>query len=264
MITHIRCPSVHRAGGSLKDRLKVVSPATLIATAALVIAVAGQPIAEAARHVVASIDGHQIKRQSIPGNRIKQGTLDGVSIAKRSISGSRLQLRTIRGSNIAPNSLNATQIDEGAIGKVPSAFESDDALTVGGIPSTALTVGRSGSDDECNPTSSIATTCAIGVLNISRSGRVLVVASADWHADSAPARGRCSLWADGTELPGSVSEPGVNGGGTDATHNRQLSLTTVSAAIVPGVHEFSLACSENQGDLHLINTAVSAVLLGVD
>jgi hypothetical protein len=89
------------------------SPALLVASAALFVALGGTVLA------ATKIDGHTIRIKSLPGNRLKVGSLPG----------NRLRPGTISGSRLAPGSVKAEQIDLASLGQVPSAAHADSADT---------------------------------------------------------------------------------------------------------------------------------------
>jgi hypothetical protein len=58
--------------------------------------------------------------------------LGGVSYAAVKINGKNIKDRTVTAKKIKKNSLGGTEINEGKVGKVPSAASADNANTVGG------------------------------------------------------------------------------------------------------------------------------------
>ena len=88
-------------------------PAFAVACLALMVALGGSVYA------AAKIDGHSVRRESLPGNRLERASLPG----------NRLKPGTLRGGRIAPGSLTGVQVDAATLGKVPEASRADSATT---------------------------------------------------------------------------------------------------------------------------------------
>ena len=88
-------------------------PAFAVACLALMVALGGSVYA------AAKIDGHSVRRESLPGNRLERASLPG----------NRLKPGTLSGSRIAPGSLTGVQVDAATLGKVPEASRADSAAT---------------------------------------------------------------------------------------------------------------------------------------
>lgn len=88
-------------------------PAFALACLALMVALGGSVYA------AAKIDGHSVRRESLPGNRLERASLPG----------NRLKPGTLRGGRIAPGSLTGVQVDAATLGKVPEASHADSAAT---------------------------------------------------------------------------------------------------------------------------------------
>jgi hypothetical protein len=88
-------------------------PAFALACLALMVALGGSVYA------AAKIDGHAVRRESLPGNRLERASLPG----------NRLKPGTLRGGRIAPGSLTGVEVDAATLGKVPEASRADSADT---------------------------------------------------------------------------------------------------------------------------------------
>jgi len=88
-------------------------PAFAVACLALMVALGGSVYA------AARIDGHSVRRESLPGNRLERA----------SVPGNRLRKGTLGGGRIVPGSLTGVQVDAATLGKVPEASRADSAAT---------------------------------------------------------------------------------------------------------------------------------------
>ncbi|MGD9735858.1 MAG: hypothetical protein AB7V58_09665 [Solirubrobacterales bacterium] len=88
-------------------------PAFAVACLALMVALGGSVYA------AAKIDGHSVRRGSLPGNRLVRGSLPG----------NRLKPGTLQGSDVAPGSLTGVEVDARTLGQVPEAAHADSATT---------------------------------------------------------------------------------------------------------------------------------------
>lgn len=127
------------------------SPALVVACVALIAALSGTVYA------AAKINGHSIKRKSLPGNRLVPRSVAGNRLVPRSVPGNRLapgsvagnrlipgsvpgnrlapgsvpadrlEPGTIPGASLAPSSITGAEIDVATLGQVPSAVHADNA-----------------------------------------------------------------------------------------------------------------------------------------
>ncbi len=144
-----------------------------------------------------------------------------------------------------------------------NATNAANADTVGGIGPDALTIGRSDLGG-CEPGAAF-TNCASVVLPMARAGRVLVTAGGQWHSDE-PAgtsvRGLCRINLDGGAFT-SPTEEGSLSQQTDGNQEQALSGITLVTGVLPaGNHTFTVACSDDVGDMDFTDVRLSAVLLG--
>ena len=198
------------------------------------------------------------------------GSIDSREILNNDVRGKDVRQSTLTGADVKLDSLGGADVDESSLGKVPAAAAADNAAqagnanTVGGVPAEALTIGRSGFDDLCEP-GVAAIKCATVTLGLPRPGRVLVTTGGQWHSDD-PAgtslRGLCRILHNGAQLT-VPTEEGSLSQQTDGNQEQAMSAQTiVTDVLAAGDHEFSLSCSDDVGDMDFTDTRISAVLLG--
>jgi hypothetical protein len=198
------------------------------------------------------------------------GSIDSREILNNDVRGKDVRQSTLTGADVKLDSLGGADVDESSLGKVPAAAAADNAAqagnanTIGGVPAEALTIGRSGFDDLCEP-GVAAIKCATVTLGLPRPGRVLVTTGGQWHSDD-PAgtslRGLCRILQNGAQLT-APTEEGSLSQQTDGNQEQAMSAQTiVTNVLAAGDHEFSLSCSDDVGDMDYTDTRISAVLLG--
>ena len=215
-------------------------------------------------------------------------TIGSAAIVDNSIRSKDVRNNNLRGKDVRTNTLKGADINESSLGKVPSAANADssahaanadnatnatnattaqnagNADTVGGIGPDALTIGRSALGGVCEPGGGY-TNCASVVLPMPRAGRVLVTAGGQWHSDDAAGtsvRGLCRINLDGAAFS-SPTEEGSLSQQTDANQEQAMSgITLVTAPLPAGDHTFTVACSDDVGDMDYTDVRISAVLLG--
>ena len=211
-------------------------------------------------------------------------TIGSAAIVDNSIKSKDVRNNDLRGKDVRTNTLKGADVDESSLGKVPSAANADAAATaahasnadnaanaanaanadtVGGIGPDALTIGRSALGS-CEPGAAF-TNCTSVVLSMPRPGRVLLNAGGQWHSDDAAGtsvRGLCRINLDGNPLTG-VTEEGSLSQQTDGNQEQALAGVTAVTGVLPaGDHTFTVACSDDVGDMDFTDVRLSAVLLG--
>ena len=208
-------------------------------------------------------------------------TIGSGAVIDNSLKSKDVRNNDLRGKDVRTNTLKGADVDESSLGKVPSAANADSAVTsahaatadnatnaanadtVGGIGPDALTIGRSDLG-ACEPGAAF-TNCASVVLPMARAGRVLVTAGGQWHSDE-PAgtsvRGLCRINLDG----GAFTRPRRRARSRSrptATRSRPSRAITLVTGVLPaGNHTFTVACSDDVGDMDFTDVRLSAVLLG--
>jgi hypothetical protein len=251
------------------------SAATLISCFALFMALGGVSYGFAAGSIDSreilnnTIRGKDVHQETLTGSDVKDGKLGGADIADDSLGGGDIAPDSLGGADVAPDSLGGADVNEAALGKVPAAAQADNASsagnanTVGGVAADALTIGRSALGS-CEP--GVTTVkCVTVALSLPRPGRVLLNTGGQWHSDDpngTSLRGLCRIMHNDANLT-APTEEGSLAQHTDGNQEQALSAQTfVTAVLAPGVHEFSLACSDDVGDMDFTDVRISAVLLG--
>ena len=211
-------------------------------------------------------------------------TIGSAAIVDNSIRSKDVGNNDLRGKDVRTNTLKGADVDESSLGKVPSAANADSAATaahatnadsatnasqaanadtVGGVGPDALTIGRSALGS-CEPGAAFSN-CTSVVLSMPRPGRVLLGAGGQWHSDDAAGtsvRGLCRINLDGNPLTG-VTEEGSLSQQTDGNQEQALAGVTAVTGVLPaGDHTFTVACSDDVGDMDFTDVRLSAVLLG--
>ena len=211
-------------------------------------------------------------------------TIGSAAIVDNSIRSKDVHNNDLRGKDVRANTLKGADVDESSLGKVPSAANADSAATaahatnadsatnasqaanadtVGGVGPDALTIGRSALGS-CEPGAAFSN-CTSVVLSMPRPGRILLNAGGQWHSDNAAGtsvRGLCRINLDGNPLTG-VTEEGSLSQQTDGNQEQALAGVTAVTGVLPaGDHTFTVACSDDVGDMDFTDVRLSAVLLG--
>ena len=214
-------------------------------------------------------------------------TIGSAAIIDNSIKSKDFRNNDLRGKDVRTNTLKGADVDESSLGKVPSAANADAAATaahatsadnatnadtatnagnadtVGGIGPDALTIGRSVLDG-CEPGAAF-TDCASVVLPMPRAGRVLVTSGGQWNSDSAAGtsvRGQCRIHRNGNALTLPTHEGSLSHQTDDNQEEALAGITIVTGVLAAGNHTFTVACSQNEGDMDYTDVRLSAVLLG--
>ena len=211
-------------------------------------------------------------------------TIGSAAIIDNSIKSKDVRNNDLRGKDVRTNTLKGADVDESSLGKVPSAANSDaagtaahatnadsattaanagNADTVGGIGPDALTIGRSALGS-CEPGTAF-TNCATVVLPMPRAGRVLLTAGGQWNSDE-PAgtsvRGLCRINLDGDAFTSPTEEGSISEQTDDNQEQAMSGVTLVTGSLPAGNHTFTVACSDDVGDMDFTDVRLSAVLLG--
>jgi hypothetical protein len=211
-------------------------------------------------------------------------TIGSAAIVDNSIKSKDVRDNGLRGKDVRADTLKGADVDESSLGKVPSAANADTAATaanatnaqnatnaahaanadtVGGVGPDALTIGRADLGG-CEPGVAFAD-CASVTLPMPRAGRVLLTSGGQWHSDNAAGtsvRGLCQINLDGAAFT-SPTEEGSLSQQTDGNQEQALSgITVVTGVLSAGDHTFTVACSDDVGDMDFTDVRLSAVLLG--
>ncbi|MCD4533168.1 hypothetical protein LRP67_03625 [Nocardioides sp. cx-169] len=94
-----------------------VSPALLVATAALAVALLGSPLAELA-HAAGQIGTAQLAKNAVTSPKVKNNSLSGVDLRNRSVTGADLRDGSVRAADLAPDARSMAYYKE-TFGNVP-------------------------------------------------------------------------------------------------------------------------------------------------
>jgi hypothetical protein len=242
--------------GSFK--LKKPSPAMAVAIAALCISLVGTAIA--APVVVLTLTKQEKKQVKKIAGKISDKKITarapGLSVASANTAGSA---NTAKSADTAKSANTAKSADT-----ANTATNAGNANTVGGVPATALTIGRSNQVLDCFGDTGY--TCAAVTLSMPRAGRVLLVSQLPMHADADASSASCHLTLNGTELPDTTTTPGILQD-TDSDQDSETAnggVTVVTNVVPAGDNTFTQVCSDTGGNPHFRRSSLSAVLLGTD
>jgi len=189
------------------------------------------------------------------------------AVQRNSIRSVHIVNGQVKGVDVRNNGLTGKDLREASLSAVP------DADAVGGIPPSQIgAVGRTNwepglcTDDDHN-----GTDCTSVDLDLPRSGRVLVIATADYFAspfddasgtgsdsdDPTLVHGFCRIALDGIPIAATTI-----GEVKTVPDQEALALNRVTAPLDPGTHTFALRCVETDGGMLWSDSSISAVMLG--
>jgi hypothetical protein len=215
------------------------SPAMIVASAALIVALAGT--AMAAPTAIKSILNKKEKKQA---------------------------------SNIAKNQVNnlAPGLSVKHANTAGSADTAKQADAVGGQALAKIAIARSdpSTGAQCDPNTTTFVLCADVTVDLPHEGRVLLIGTGAQYAfNLSVTQGTCRLTNDGNSLGGSLislgnqtdPSPGVVGA-ANRGYGRGFTTTLVTDSISAGSHTFALQCNETDSDVEFENPQISAALFG--
>ena len=154
------------------------------------------------------------------------------------------------------------EIKKAAPGLAVASAKNADA--VDGVSEEALTLGRSGNDLICDPTSTTFLGCTEADLSMPRAGRVLVIGTGGQVSTTTPGAGDCRIEVDGAPVGAAPTiEPGE--AATINTSNEAengFAITQVTPPLGAGAHAFVLACNETAANTRIFDATISAVMIG--
>jgi hypothetical protein len=146
-------------------------------------------------------------------------------------------------------------------GSLTAADVKDKSLIGADLAPSALPMGRAATRlSACDPETANFEDCGSVTVNLTRTSRVLVVASATW-ATLGGGSGTCRIGVQGQPFGPNV-QPGELTDTTsidDAEHS--VMLTNVTDPQPPGNRTFGLACQEASGNIIFSESMVSVVVL---
>lgn len=235
--------------------------ANVMSTIAVFLALAGSVAVAATQLPKNSVGTKQLKKNAVGTAKIKEKAVATSKIADQAVSEDKVKDGAIGTGKLGDDAVTGAKVNESTLGEVPSAANS---RTVGGVPASALTVGRSGYQPSCFGTTNYE--CATVTLDLPRKGRVLLVSQLPMHPDAEGSSASCHLTNNGVEIPDTATDPGalkdeVSNEGSEIANG---GVTVVTAVIAAGPAIFTQVCSDTGGNPHFRRTSLSAVLLGTD
>jgi Collagen triple helix repeat (20 copies) len=189
----------------------------------------------------------ELSKNEVKSKHIKAGAVKNADLAGDAVT----SLKVANGSLLSED-FAARQLAAGAPGATgpqgPQGPQGVQGLPgERGTPGTAGTRGATGPQGpsgpgrsavgSCNPgTDENYDTCASAGMNLSSSGRVLLVAAGQWRQGTGTPSGRCRLVGDGT----ANTQVEVGGGPVAGS----VGLTEVTQSLAPGPHTWTLQCRE--------------------
>ncbi len=215
----------------------------IVACAALFVALGG------VGYAAATIGSAQIKNNSILGKDIRNSTITGKDVKNSGLTGSDIKNSSLATSDVKNGSLLAQDFKSGQLPAGAPGTKGD----------TGPTFGRSDNNDSCDPSSTTFDPCAEVATSLPAAGRVLLVATASFHAHTANAQGQCQLTVDG----GTAITTETFGHEAVDTIGTGSGLTAVTGPLPAGAHTFTFQCNEQTSDIDWNSGAdLSVVLLG--
>ena len=198
----------------------------------------------------------EVKNADLGANSVTSGKIADQQVKNADLSSGASSSNTIadggvQGIDVANNSLKGADIDEGALGQVPSA-------RLGGI-------GRRVQANDCDPESGLFVACAFTQLDVPPPGaRALVLGDVSATTDGGEdfGIGDCQIHVDrlGGPLPGTRRGFKVN----DSNDPDNGALVGVTPSLSPGLTAFGVTCQDASGasgGIRYLNIGVSVVLI---
>jgi hypothetical protein len=101
---------------------RLPSPALIVASIALVFAIAG-----GIGYAASKINGNRLKDHSVAGKKLKSHTIGAGKLKDHTLTGRQMKSKSIPGGKLKPDTVTGLQVNESTLGKVPSATQADNA-----------------------------------------------------------------------------------------------------------------------------------------
>ncbi len=193
---------------------------------------------------------------AVAASQLPKNSVGAKQLKKNAVTTAKIKKNAVTGAKVKKGSLNA---DDFAAGQLPAGPKGDTGAV-------GPTFGRS-ADDGCDPEAEFEVCASTGSISLPTSGRVLLIGSSSWDNDNdtAPNSGNCRFTVDGNQEGNQVG-PTVGFGEGTTTHtigeDGSVALNTVTGILSAGNHTFALECAEDEPDVFLEESMISAVLLG--
>ena len=238
----------------------------MIAVLALFIALGG------ASYAATKVNGKQIKKQTIAGNKLKPDTIDGSRINESKLGEVPLAQRagsagSADTAGTADHATTATTADTaGSANSANSAATAENANALGGQSAAQLRVSAAtSSGGTCDPEGFNSPACATQAMNLPATSDVVAIARGSWYGTGAgPDKGECFISIDpNTNSPSSIrAEVGqVNAEHTDFDTAGDVSVNTTINDVPAGNQTFRMRCFQEDGDFHVEDAVITVMRL---
>lgn len=164
----------------------------------------------------------------------------------------------------------ATNISRGVVQSLApglSVNQAANADQLNGVTEGTFTIGRSGSDDTCDPQTGGTYLDCVGVdLTLPRAGRVLVIATGGNESNGGVDEGTCLIEVDDSIIPGVRASPGEfpNDHTTVGAEDNGFAIALTTGLLPAGTHTFEMSCDDvlmavNLFEVH--HSSISAVMI---
>jgi len=193
----------------------------------------------------------------------KRISLAALKQARKAKKAARVARRVARAAR-----KKAAEVQSEASSAKAAAAQAQDSAAQLGRAIDQATLGRSGFNIECDPTSiSSYVECVSTTLTLPRTGRVLLVAAGGQVSSlEAKAAGRCRLEVDGSTT--AIPHATVAHAGEQVMYNTSTSgangfaTSAVTDNLPTGTHKFEMSCNEIFGDQVIRDAKITAVMIG--
>jgi hypothetical protein len=238
-------------------RAKVANAALVISILALVAAVVGTAMAG---------PDQPIAETSASSKRIALSALKQAKRARKAARAARMAAKAARATaSQAQASADTAQTAAGQAQGAAASAQTTASQTQ--VLAAQATIGRSAYSLTCDPTSTIVFLDCVGTtLALPRSGRVLLSATGGQASGGVPTHGLCRLEVD--DSTGAIPHPAALRPGevvtdnTDGSAQNGFAITAVTNVLPAGQHKFEMSCNEEIGDLAVLHSMITAVMIG--
>lgn len=239
--------------------LRVHARSNVVAYLALVLAMSGTAGALRGTNSVTSDDISRgevrkadIVRAAVTTAAIRSGGVTNADLAPDSVDGSKVAAGSITYREFAGDSVNGFHITDLTGADVVESTLSEVPLARGGGK------GRAHYDHGCDPTSTAYIVCATMIVDMTETGRLLVLASGNGPAaDGTSATGTCTISTSATGGFGAVTLRNEEIG--DYAAGGEFQISVVTPPIGPGDIQVEVHCNQSVGNIVVRRIFMSAV-----
>jgi hypothetical protein len=233
----------------------------VIAVLALFVALGG------ASYAATKLNGKQIRKQTIAGNRLKADTIDGSRINESKLGEVPLAQRAGsagQADNAGHADAAGTADTAGSANTATSAATAENANALGGQSAAQLRVAAATSiSGTCDPTGGNNPVCATQSLNLPETSDVVAIARGGWYGtDAGPDKGECYISIDpNVNTPSGIrAEVGqVDAEHTDFDTAGDVSVSTTINDVPAGNRTFRMRCFQEDGDFKVEGAIITVM-----